>query len=140
MLLTVVAAPSLLPRFSVVDNDIWWHLKVGDWIIEHAAIPHTGILSRTAADQPWMAYSWIYEILLSLFHSRFHLVGISIYGLLVHSSRHLQCLFDGVLPFGFILEALSACHRRLRGVPFQRVSKASVLLDDVVHGYAHGAT
>ena len=100
MLLTVVAAPSLLPRFSVVDNDIWWHLKVGDWIIEHAAIPHTGILSRTAADQPWMAYSWIYEILLSLFHSRLHLVGISINGLLVtlavaYSVFSMACCLSG---------------------------------------------
>jgi hypothetical protein len=64
LLLTIVAAPSFLPKFSVVDSDIWWHLKVGDWIIEHSAFLHTGILSRTAADSPWMAYSWIYKVLL----------------------------------------------------------------------------
>lgn len=83
LLLTIIAAPTLLPKFSVVDNDIWWHLKVGDWIIEHSAFPHTGILARTAADRPWMAYSWIYEVLLSLFHSKFHLMGIAVYGLLL---------------------------------------------------------
>ena len=83
LLLTIIAAPSLLPKFSVVDNDIWWHLKVGDWIIEHSAFPHTGILSRTAADRPWMAYGWIYEVLLSLFHYRFHLMGVAVYGLLL---------------------------------------------------------
>ena len=79
-LLTVIAAPSLLPRFSVVDNDLWGHLKVGDWIVEHRSFPHTGILSDTARDRPWMAYSWIDEVVLSFFHSRFSLVGISIYG------------------------------------------------------------
>ncbi|HEV2730151.1 MAG TPA: hypothetical protein VGV15_08965 [Terriglobales bacterium] len=83
VLLTVVAAPTLLPKFSVVDNDIWLHLKVGDWILEHSAVPHTGILSRTVADRPWAAYSWVYEVLLSFFHSRFHLAGISVYGLLL---------------------------------------------------------
>jgi hypothetical protein len=83
LLLTIIAAPSLLPKFSVVDNDIWWHLKVGDWILEHSAFPRTGILSRTAADRPWMAYSWIYEVLLSFFHSKFHLMGIAVYGLLL---------------------------------------------------------
>jgi hypothetical protein len=83
LLLTIIAAPSLLPKFSVVDNDIWWHLKVGDWIIEHSAFPHTGTLSRTAADRPWMAYSWIYEVLLSFFHYRFHLMGVAVYGLLL---------------------------------------------------------
>jgi hypothetical protein len=54
LLLTIVAAPSLLPKFSVVDNDIWWHLKLGDWIVEHSAFPQTGILSRTSADRPWI--------------------------------------------------------------------------------------
>ena len=83
LLLSIIAAPSLLPKFSVVDNDIWWHLKAGDWILEHSAFPRTGILSRTAADRPWMAYSWIYEVLLSFFHSKFHLMGIAVYGLLL---------------------------------------------------------
>jgi hypothetical protein len=83
LLLTIVSAPSLLPKYSVVDNDLWLHLKVGDWILEHHSVPHTGILSRTAVDRPWIAYSWIYEILLSIFHSSLHLVGIAIYGLLL---------------------------------------------------------
>jgi len=83
VLLVIIAGPSLLPNFSVIDNDIWWHLKVGDWIVDHLSVPHNGILSRTAADRPWMAYSWMYEVLLSLFHSAFHLVGISLYGLLL---------------------------------------------------------
>ena len=50
VLLTVIAAPSLAPKYSVVDNDLWLHLKTGDWIVEQQAFPHTGILSRTAAD------------------------------------------------------------------------------------------
>jgi hypothetical protein len=52
-LLTAVATRAMLLKFSVLDLDIWWHLKVGDWIIEHRAFPHTGILSRTASDRPW---------------------------------------------------------------------------------------
>ena len=83
VLLTIIAAPSLLPKYSVTDPDIWLHLKVGDWVIEHRAVPHSGILSGTVADRPWAAYSWLYEVLLSIFHSRFHLVGIAVYGLLL---------------------------------------------------------
>lgn len=83
LLLAIVSAPSMLPKYSVVDNDLWLHLKVGDWILEHHAVPHTGILSYTAGDRPWIAYSWVYEILLSIFHARLHLVGISVYGLLL---------------------------------------------------------
>jgi hypothetical protein len=83
VLLVIVAAPSLLPKYGVRDNDIWWHLKVGDWIVEHSAVPNTGILSRTAAGRKWMAYSWLYEVLLSAFHSRWHLIGVSVYGFLL---------------------------------------------------------
>jgi len=83
VLLTIIAAPSLLPKYSVTDPDIWWHLKVGDWVREHRAVPHSGILSGTVGDRPWAAYSWLYEVLLSRFHSWFHLMGIAVYGLLL---------------------------------------------------------
>ena len=83
VLLTIIAAPSLLPKYSVTDPDIWLHLKVGDWVVEHGAVPHSGILSGTVADRPWIAYSWFYEVLFSVFHSRFHLMGIAVYGLLL---------------------------------------------------------
>ena len=70
-------------KLFVLDLDIWWHLKVGDWIVQHAAFPHTGILSRTAATRPWIAYSWGFEVLLSRFYAWFGLVGIGLYGTLL---------------------------------------------------------
>src|ERR1017187_10021912 len=82
-LLTAVAARALYLKFCVLDLDIWWHLKVGDWIVEHHAVPHTGILSRTAADRPWVAYSWGYEVLLSRAYRWFGLLGIGILGTLL---------------------------------------------------------
>jgi hypothetical protein len=82
-LLTAVAARALWLKFCVLDLDIWWHLKVGDWIVEHRAVPHTGILSRTAADRPWIAYSWGYEVLLSRAYHWFGLIGMGVYGVLL---------------------------------------------------------
>ena len=79
-LLTGVGVIAFQLKFSVLDLDIWWHLKVGDWIVEHLAVPHTGILSRTAADRPWVAYSWGYEVLLSRAYAWFGLLGIGIFG------------------------------------------------------------
>jgi len=70
-------------KLCVLDPDIWWHLKVGDWIVEHLAVPHTGILSRTAASRPWVAYSWGYEVLLSRAYAWFGLVGIGVFGTLL---------------------------------------------------------
>ena len=82
-LLVVGGTVAIQLKFSVIDLDVWWHLKVGDWIIQHAAFPHTGILSRSAADRPWAAYSWGYEVLLSRFYAWFGLIGIGLYGTLL---------------------------------------------------------
>ncbi len=67
-------------KVFVRGSDIWWHLAVGDWILQHHAFPHNGILSRTAANRPWAAYSWGYEVLLSRAYAWFGLVGIGLYG------------------------------------------------------------
>lgn len=82
-LLSAVAARAMYLKFSVLDLDIWWHLKVGEWIIAHRAFPHVGILSRTAANRPWSAYSWGYELLLSRAYAWFGLVGFGIFGTLL---------------------------------------------------------
>ena len=82
-LLAFIAGRSMLLKFCVLDLDIWWHLKVGDWIIQHSTVPQTGILSRTVANKPWIAYSWGYEVLLSFAYHWFGLVGIGVLGVLL---------------------------------------------------------
>lgn len=52
-LLAGIGIIALRPKYSVLDYDIWWHLKVGDWIVDNLSLPHSGILSRTAAARPW---------------------------------------------------------------------------------------
>jgi hypothetical protein len=81
--LTAIGGFAFYTKLCVIDNDIWWHLKVGDWILEHLAVPHTGILSRTAADRPWIAYSWGYEVLMSYAYRWFGIIGIGLYGTLL---------------------------------------------------------
>lgn len=79
-LLAAFGVIALHLKYSVLDYDIWWHLKVGDWIVDNASLPHYGILSRTVATRPWVAYSWGYEVLLSRAYAWFGLVGIGVYG------------------------------------------------------------
>jgi len=82
-LLVTVGVIAFNLKFSVLDLDIWWHLKVGDWIVQHLAVPHTGIFTWTAVNRPWVAYSWGYEVLLSRAYAWFGLVGVGIYGTLL---------------------------------------------------------
>jgi len=81
--LSVIGINALHLKYCLIDYDIWWHLKVGDWIAEHLAVPHTGILSRTAANLPWVAYSWGYEVLLSRSYAWFGLIGLGLFGMLL---------------------------------------------------------
>ncbi len=82
-LLILMAAIAFAARTTVRDPDIWWHLKVGDWIVQHHAVPYVGIFSRTAGTRPWVAYSWGYEVLLSRAYAWFGLVGFALFGVLL---------------------------------------------------------
>src|SRR2546423_989171 len=69
-----------LRRFTaVVDADIWWHMRVGQWIIEHRGFPHNGIFSAYGATHPWAAYSWGFEIIVTTVNRLLGLKGISVF-------------------------------------------------------------
>jgi hypothetical protein len=48
---------------NIVDPDIWWHLKTGEYIAAHKSVPHTDPFSYTRASQPWIAHEWLSELL-----------------------------------------------------------------------------
>jgi hypothetical protein len=64
---------------SVSDPDVWWHLRAGEWIVQHGAVPHTDPFSSFGAGKPWAAYSWLYELLIFQLFQRLGLVGIVAY-------------------------------------------------------------
>lgn len=47
---------------NVVDPDIWWHLKTGEYIAQHKSVPHTDPFSYTRAGEPWVAHEWLTEL------------------------------------------------------------------------------
>jgi hypothetical protein len=82
-IMALIAWFSLDAKTPVRDPDLWLHLAAGNWITDHHSVPHVGIFSRTAADRPWMAYSWGYEVLLSRVYAWFGLMGVAWFGLLL---------------------------------------------------------
>jgi hypothetical protein len=50
-------------RQPLADPDIWWHLKAGEWIVAHRAVPHENLFSYTEPHHSWIAYSWLAEVL-----------------------------------------------------------------------------
>ena len=63
---------------GISGNDFWWHLKIGEWILENGQVPQTGIFSWYALQEnlPWISHEWLSEILLYLIYSALGPVGI----------------------------------------------------------------
>lgn len=67
----------------IIDPDIWWHLRTGQWVVQHQAVPTTDPFSQPGLDKPWVAYSWLYEVLVYGLYDRLGLIGIVIYRLVL---------------------------------------------------------
>src|SRR5438874_856954 len=62
---TVYLLPLGVALLPILDYDIWWHLRLGQSIVEHGAIPATDSFSQYGlqSGKPWIAYSWLFEVL-----------------------------------------------------------------------------
>jgi hypothetical protein len=81
VLAALFAAPALIcvRAACVSDLDIWWHLRTGEWMLAHHAVPWVDPFSGPLAGSPWLAYSWLYELVVAkLFHG-LGLAGIVAY-------------------------------------------------------------
>lgn len=79
MVLTLMfAAPALMCVHAACANDpdIWWHLRTGEWILQHHAVPRFDPFSGPNAGKPWPAYSWLFELLAIKLFQGFGLIGI----------------------------------------------------------------
>lgn len=45
------------------DPDTYWHIAVGQWILDHGALPRVDIYSFTRAGEPWISTSWLAQVL-----------------------------------------------------------------------------
>jgi hypothetical protein len=51
------------------DPDVYWHIAVGQWIVEHRAFPHVDTFSATVAGAPWIAKEWLSQVLYAGAHA-----------------------------------------------------------------------
>lgn len=61
------------------DPDIWWHMRVAQWIAQHHAVPHADFFSRLVPPQPWQAYSWLFDLAMLGLYRAFGLLGLLAY-------------------------------------------------------------
>lgn len=62
----------------ILDPDLGWHLRTGQWMLAHGAVTTTDPFSSYGQGKPWIAYSWLFELLLYGLYRLFGLAGIVI--------------------------------------------------------------
>ncbi|MGP8258816.1 MAG: hypothetical protein ACLQM6_02560 [Acidobacteriaceae bacterium] len=116
VLAVLFAVPALMGVHAAMvnDPDIWWHLRTGEWILNHHSVPRIDPYSSALAGSPWLAYSWLFELVaVKLFHW-LGLIGLVVYTsamilaitvALYHLLRRLQVDFTLV-----VLLTFAACY------------------------------
>ncbi len=81
LLVVLFAVPTLHCAYaaSVNDPDVWWHLRSGEWMMLHRAVPRSDPFSIFGAGKAWVSYSWLYELVVAGLFGKMGLAGIVAY-------------------------------------------------------------
>ncbi len=91
-LLTVAAMQSLRVA-GAMDGDIWWHLRTGDWIVSHHAVPWRDVFGRYTLGHTWIDYTWLFDVLIASIYKLKGLTGVLAFtGTLIIAS--VACMFS----------------------------------------------
>jgi hypothetical protein len=74
-LMATVAAKCIIPAAGM-DEDFWWHVSTGDWILSHHAVPLRDVFSTYTMNSPWIAYTWLFDVLSSAIYRSYGLHGV----------------------------------------------------------------
>jgi hypothetical protein len=75
----VLAIPAVTALQPISEYDTWWHLRTGQWIVEHGTVPTVDPFSTYGDAKPWVAYSWLFGLLLQGLYQGLGLFGIVLY-------------------------------------------------------------
>ncbi|BAL74404.1 hypothetical protein [Bradyrhizobium cosmicum] len=57
------------------DPDTLWQIKVGQWILDHRAVPWTDVYSLTRQGDVWLSTSWLSQVLFAATYSHWGWAG-----------------------------------------------------------------
>lgn len=55
------------------DGDTGWHIRTGEYILQHHAVPHQDLFSFSKPGAPWFAWEWLTDI---IYAALFHVAGL----------------------------------------------------------------
>ena len=138
--LIVVLALFIAPE---QDPDFWWHLRIGQWMVDNSTLPSTDIFTFTVPTHVWTDHEYLTEILMYRVFSAFGLPTlIVLFGLLTWLGFWLMYLQVRRQPFVFV--GLGLAIGAIAGAPIwgpraQMITFALSCLELYwLHGYMSG--
>jgi hypothetical protein len=61
----------------LMDGDTGWHIRTGEWILQHGAVPKTDLFSFTKPHAAWFAWEWGWDVLFAAIHHFSGLAGVA---------------------------------------------------------------
>jgi hypothetical protein len=65
------------------DGDTGWHIRTGQWILAHRAVPSADPFSFTKPGEPWFAWEWLSDVVLALLHRAGGLQAVAVFGIVM---------------------------------------------------------
>jgi hypothetical protein len=60
------------------DPDVWWHLRIGRWMVENGRLPSQDLFTHTVPAHVWTDHEYLTEVLMWLLYSASGTVGLAI--------------------------------------------------------------
>ena len=131
-LLFVLPIQQLHTLSALADPDIWWHMRVGQWILERHSFPHQGLFSSVGATHTWVAYSWGFDVIVAALNTLLGLKGITVFALISQVTTVLALFLvlrtlSGSFWWAWLLSALAVWAMDLNRVNVARPVVFSIL-------------
>ena len=55
----------------LIDHDTMWQVTVGQWILDHRAVPETDVFSFTMRGEPWISTQWLAQVMFAKSYALF---------------------------------------------------------------------
>lgn len=62
VIVLALAFPFFLALEKISESDTFWHLKTGEWILSHGAVPHADPFSATVRGKEWLDWEWLFQV------------------------------------------------------------------------------
>lgn len=79
LLLAVVFTVAAALRLQGIDPDLWWHIRAGEWMLDHRQLLQIDLFSSTRFGAEWQHPDWLAEIIIAAIYRLAGLKGVFLF-------------------------------------------------------------